>query len=138
MENVPFYDSQVGEFSFSFVANTLTTSFVNKAQVVGDSIMIEDVIVETDTTGLAGATLFQVKKSDTIGNPIVFSQAVANLGASATYDLSTATIKNRSVCAAGTYIGILGTASAGTGTGVARVTIRYRRLYENSSLQPAV
>ena len=116
MFNQPFVDDLVGVYQFSFVASTLTTSFVNKILVVGSPVYIEDVVVETDATGLAGATLFQVKKSDTTGAAIIFSQAVANLGANATYDLSTATIKNRSTCAANTYIGILGTASAGTGS----------------------
>lgn len=135
MANSPIFDSQFGSVTIDIVSSTLTTSFVNKLLVVGDGVVVEDVIVETDATGLAGATLFQVHKSDTTGNPIIFSQAVANLGANATYDLSTATIKNRSTVTNGKYIGVLGTGSAGTGAGVARVTVKYRRLNQNSQLQ---
>lgn len=135
MYNQPFVDDLVGTFVFQVTSSTITTSFVNKILVIGADIFVEDVIVETDATGLAGATLFQVKKSDTTGNPIIFSESVSNLGANKTYDLSSATIKNRSLVAAGTYIGVLGTASAGTGTGVARITIKYRRTDENAKLQ---
>ena len=125
----------IGTVTIDIVSSTITTSFVNKFLVIGDGIVVEDVIVETDATGLAGATLFQVKKSDTTGAAIIFSQAVANLGANATYDLSTATIKNRSTCTNGTYIGVLGTASAGTGAGVVRVTVKFRRMSAISTLQ---
>lgn len=135
MLNQPFLDDLQGQITFNVVSSTLTTSFANKILVIGSPIMVEDVIVETDGTGLAGATLFQVKKSDTVGNSIIFSEAVSNLGANKTYDLSTATIKNRSTCAANTYIGVLGTASAGTGAGVARVTIKFRRTDSNSQIQ---
>lgn len=125
----------IGTISIDITSSTLTTSFVSKFSVIGEGIVIEDVIVETNSTGLAGATLFQVHKNDTQGNPIIFSQAVANLGANATYDLSTATIKNRSTVAGGFNIGVLGTASAGTGAGVARVTLKFRRLSPNSTIQ---
>lgn len=132
----PTYDNfGIGTVGFDVTSSTLTTSFVNKLLVVGDGIMIEDVIVETDATGLAGATLFQVKKDDATGNSIIFSESVSNLGANKTYDLSTATIKNRSVVVGGKYIGVLGTASAGTGAGVARVTIKFRRLNTNTVVQ---
>lgn len=135
MLNQTYEDDLAGNITFNVTSSALTTSFVNKLLVIGAPIIVEDVIVETDGTGLAGATLFQVKKSDTTGNSIMFSEAVANLGANKTYDLSSATIKNRSVCNANTYIGVLGTASAGTGAGVARVTIRYRKTDENSKIQ---
>jgi len=125
----------IGTITIDVTSSTITTSFVNKLLVIGTGVVVEDVIVETDATGLAGATLFQVHKSDTTGNPIIFSQAVANLGANATYDLSTATIKNRSVVVGGKYIGVLGTASAGTGAGVARVTVKFRRMDATSTIQ---
>lgn len=125
----------IGTITFDVTSSALTTSFVNKLLVIGAGIVVEDVIVETDATGLAGATLFQVKKSGATGNPIIFSQAVANLGANATYDLSTATIKNRSTVLGGTYIGVLGTASSGTGAGVVSVTVKFRRMNSVSTIQ---
>jgi hypothetical protein len=137
MANSPTFDSQFGSVTIDVVSNTLTTSLANKLLVVGDGVVVEDVIAETDATGLAGATLFQVRKTDTVGNPIIFSEAVANLGANKTFDLSSATIKNRSTCTNGTYIGVLGTSGAGTGAGVVRVTVKYRRLNQNSQLQVA-
>jgi len=131
------YSDNLGLWTITFdvTSSDITTSLTNKLLVIGTGVVVEDVIVETDATGLAGATLFQVKKDDAIGNSIIFSQAVANLGANATYDLSTATIKNRSVVVGGKYIGVLGTASAGTGAGVARVTVKFRRMDATSTIQ---
>jgi len=133
----PLYSDNLGiaTVTFDVISSTLTTALVNKLLVVGEGVVVEDVIVETDATGLAGATLFQVRKTDPIGINIIFSQAVSGLGANITFDLSTATIKNRSQCVGGTYIGVIGTVDAGTGAGVARVTVRYRRLNANSTLQ---
>jgi len=131
------YSDNLGLWTITFdvTSSDITTSLTNKLLVIGTGVVVEDVIVETDATGLAGATLFQVKKTDTTGAAIIFSQAVANLGANATYDLSTATIKNRSVVVGGKYIGVLGTASAGTGAGVARVTVKFRRMDATSTIQ---
>jgi hypothetical protein len=125
----------IGTITFDVTSSTITTSFVDKLLVIGEGIVVDDVIVETDATGLAGSTLFQVRKNDPVGANIIFSQAVSNLGANATYDLSTATIKNRSTVAGGYYIGVLGTASAGTGAGVARVTVKFRRMNSTSTIQ---
>lgn len=112
------------------VSSTLTTSDVNIVEVLGEGIAIEDVIVRTDATGLAGATNF-VLKADGI---TFFAEAVANLGANKIVDLTNASVtKTRAVIKAGTkYVTVAGTVGAGTGAGVISVFIRFRRLDTNS------
>lgn len=113
-------------------SSTITTSDQNAFLVVGNGIAIEDVLVRTDGTGLAGATNFVLKA----GGVTFYSTAVSGLSANVAVDLDRASVtKSRVVVPGGAYITFAGTASAGTGAGVATVHIRYRRLDANSDLQ---
>lgn len=114
------------------VSSTITTSDQNAFLVLGNGIVIEDVLVRTDGTGLAGATNFVLKA----GSVTFYSTAVSGLGANVAVDLDRASVtKSRIAVPGGAYITFAGTVGAGTGAGVATVHIRYRCLDSNSELQ---
>lgn len=136
MANAPFVDgSNVGTVSFE-VSGVVTTTSMNKLQVIGGDILVEDCILETGTSIAAGTgTLFEVRKTDTTyGIALILSHAISALTANVTFDMTTATTKNRSICKPGTYIAI-GTTGANSSAGTARITIKYRKLQENSKVQ---
>lgn len=136
MLNVPYSDNLgIGTVSFTMDGDELTTTSIPKYLVIGDGIVVEDVILEIGTSVAAGTgTLLQIRKTDTIGNPLILSHAISALTDNVTFDLSTATTKNRAFCAGGTYIAI-GTTGAAGSAGDLRVTIKYRRTNSNSGIQ---
>jgi len=136
--SVVYQDPTMSIVSITFVSSTvLTATALNKFLVVGDGVVIEDTIVQTDGTGIAGGTLFQVKHSGTgsYGAAIILSHAVSALGANVTFDMTTATTKNRTTLVGGEYITLSSTSADCTGAGVTLLTIRYRKLNSNSYIQ---
>lgn len=137
--NSPYSDN-LGLLNYTFTMNgaDVTTAGVNKILVIGDAVVVDDVILEVGASVAAGTgTLLQVFKSDTTaGISTILSASVSALTANVTFDLSTATIHNRSYIPAGTYIGIRTTGANGS-AGDIRVTLRCRRTNENCKLQPA-
>lgn len=114
------------------VSNTITTSDQNLMLVLGNGGIIEDVVVRTDGTGLAGSTNFVLKANGVT----FFSTAVSGLGANAAVDLDRASVsKTRVQIPGNSYITFAGTVGAGTGAGVATVTVKLRKLDANSDLQ---
>lgn len=127
-------DYGVATVGRDIVSNTILTSDTNGFLVVGEGVVIEDVIAQTDSVGLAGSTNFQLKA----GSTVFFSSAVSGLGANAVVDLDRASVtKGRIAVPGNTYIKFSGTVGAGTGAGVATVRLKYRRLDSNSSIQVA-
>jgi hypothetical protein len=108
------------------VSSALTTSDVNIVECIGNGLMIEEVIVRTDATGLAGGTNFQLKADGVL----FFSTAVAGLGASSAKDLRTASVTGVKVTvpAGAKYITVSNTVAVGTGAGVATVTLKLQKL----------
>lgn len=104
----------------------------------GGDIYIDNVIIETNATGLATGTNFELIASETVGLAVFFSETVANLGANATVNMFTASVaKQRTVIQQGTYISIANTVAAGTGAGVWTLTIIYRQCgVESAVLTP--
>jgi hypothetical protein len=134
--STPYSDNLgIGTVTFTMNGSAVTTAGVNKLLVMGDGIYIDDVILEVGTSVAAGTgTLLQILKTDTTGTPLVLSHAISALTANTTFDLSTATTKNRSFCAGGTYINV-GSTGANGSAGDFRVSIKYRRMNSNSGLQ---
>ena len=113
-------------------SSTITTSDQNAFLVLGNGIIVEDTLVTTDATGLAGSTNFVLKA----GSKTFYSTAVSGLGANVAVDLDRASVtKSRIAVPGGAFITFAGTVGAGTGAGVATVHIRYRKLDSNSGLQ---
>ena len=121
----------------SLVSSGITTVAADLTTVANGRLYIEDIIVETDATGLAGGTNFVISSNDPVGTATPFSVATSSLGASATINLLTATTKQRIVLGAGYKLQFASTGSVCTGPGVAKVTVIFRRLDDNARILPA-
>lgn len=112
-------------------SSAILTSDTNIIQAIGNGLLIDEVIVRTDATGLATGTNLQLKADGVI----FFSTVVSGLGATSVVDLRTATVKaSKITIPAGTkYISISSTVGACTGAGVATVTIKFLQLDTNST-----
>ncbi len=119
--------------SKDITSSTLTTSDVNIFESVGNGLLIEDVIVTTDGTGLASGTNFVIKANGVT----IFSTAISGLGANATKDLRGASVTGiQATIPQGTkYITVANTAAAGTGAGIATVTICARKLDSSATIR---
>jgi hypothetical protein len=77
----------------------------------------------------------QVRKTaSTYGVALILSHAISALTANVTFDMTTATTKNRTIVKAGEYI-LLGTTGAAADAGTGKVTIKYRKLGQSSEVQ---
>lgn len=116
------------------VSSTITTSDVAVFQTIGNGLIIDDCIVTTDSTGLAGGTSF-VLKAD---GRTFFSTAVSGLGATAVKDIKNASVTgSKVVVPEGTKnITVANTVAVGTGAGKATVTLVCRKVDGNSSINP--
>lgn len=115
------------------VSSTIKTATdLNIFQVGGNGFLVEDVIVRTDATGLAGGTAL-VLKADGI---VFFQSAISGLGASAVKDIKNASVTGTKITVpVGTkYITISSTVADCTGSGVATVTLIGRRLDSSSTI----
>ena len=83
-----------------------------------DDVFIENIVIMTDSTGLATGTDFEVLTDDATGLKTILSTAVSGLGANATIDMYTASVtKQRTIVHKGNHIQIANTVGAGTGSG---------------------
>lgn len=124
----------------SVVSNTiLTASAVDITGVsAGGELEIEDIIVKTDSTGLAGGTNFQILSDNANGLANIFVEAVANLGASKTLDLSNASVtKQKTIIETGKKLQVQNTAAVGSGTGVIDIYVKLRRLSATATIAAA-
>lgn len=113
------------------ISSTLTTSDVNIAELIGNGAVVEEVLVRTDSTGLAWGTNFQLK-ADWI---VFFSTAVSGLGASSIKDLGSASVTGvKAIVEEGTkYISVSNTVAVGTGAWVVTLVFVCRKLDQVSS-----
>jgi len=112
-------------------SSTITTSAVNIAQVIWGGTIIEDIIVRTDSTGLAGWTNFTLS-ADWI---VFFSTAVSWLGASSILDLNSASVTwiKALIESWVKNISVANTVAVWTGAWVITIELVCRRLDENST-----
>jgi len=114
----------------TITSNTITTSAQDLTTVsAGGELLIEDVILKTDSTGLAGPTNFRILSNNAKGAAAILEETVANLGANKTVNLDNASVvKQRTILENGKKLQFLGTSSNGTGSGTVQVTVKFRRL----------
>ena len=115
----------------------ISTAPVNIATAFNSDIWIEDILLETDATGLAGGTTFEIRKSDTLGLAVFASMAVSSLGANTTHDFfgtTPLTVAIPTVLPQGATLQIDSTAAACTGAGKWSMWIRYRPMTAAGSL----
>ena len=110
-------------------------TFVTPLTAYNGDVMIEQVIMKTDGTGLAGGTNFQVTTDNAQGLVGILSETVANLGANKTVDMFTASVvKQRTVIEQGKKIRISSTNADCTGAGAWTLYIVARPLTAAATL----
>lgn len=128
-----------------WVKKTVTSSDIKTATAVditgvssGGELQVEDVIVKTDSTGLAGGTNFQILSDNAKGLANIFVETVANLGASKTMDLSGASVTGiKTVIETGKKLQVQNTDADGTGTGTIDIYVKLRRLAAAATIAAA-
>lgn len=131
--------SEIGVGSPFIIKKTITSSAITTSAqdlssvAFGGDLYVENVVLKTDSTGLAGATNFRILSNNSKGLVAILEETVANLGANKTIDLVTASIvKQKTFLESGKKLQFLGTASAGTGAGTVDVYVYLRRAAYNS------
>ena len=122
--------------TYFWLKKTVTSSAILLASAVditgvssSGELAIEDVVVKTDATGLAGGTNFELKSNNAKGLANIFVETVANLGANKTVDLTGASVaKIRSVIETGKKLQVQSTVADCTGAGTIDIYVKLRRL----------
>jgi hypothetical protein len=128
-----------------WVKKTVTSSTITTASAVditgvssGGELAILNIVCKTDSTGLAGGTNFQVKSNNTKGLANILAEAVANLGANKTVDLSSASVtKQPTVLESGAKLQVQNTVGDGTGAGTIDIYIHFQRLTAGATISAA-
>lgn len=122
----------------TITSSTITTSAQDLSLASSGEFYVENVILKTDATGLAGATNFRVLSNNSKGLVAILEEAVSALGANKTIDITTASVvKQRTVLESGKKLQFLGTASAGTGAGTVDVYVVLRKASTSSVIVAA-
>ncbi len=118
-----------------WVKKTLTSSAIVQAgvDITGVSsageLAIEDVIVKTNSTGLAAGTNLEICSNNANGLANILVETVANLGANKTMDLTGASVtKIRPVLEVGKKLIAKSTVADCTGAGTIDVYVKFKRL----------
>lgn len=117
---------------------------------------VEDIVVETDATGIVGPTNFLVGTNNAVGKGSAMTtglalfetavtglvttqqtRALRNVGASASTDQSPSVVGVSGVLESGKKLQYAGTSSAGTGAGIVRITIVLRRIDAHANILAA-
>lgn len=129
--------SALGAIGTSFwIKKTVTSSAILEASDVditgvssGGELAIDEVIVKTDGTGLATGTNFELKSNNAKGLENIFVETVANLGASKTVDLDTASVTGiKTVLESGAKLQVHSTVAACDGAGTIDIYVKFIRL----------
>jgi hypothetical protein len=120
----------------SGLSSDIVLAATNIGTVTGGDIEIEQMLLDTDGTGLAGGTNVQILTDDTNGQANIMVETVANLGANKSIDLFTASVtKQRRVIRQGKHLQINSTVAACTGTGVWTLYVHYRPCVQTALIQ---
>jgi|SRR5882762_1639523 len=107
----------------TIVSGTITVAFQDLTSLAFGDFYINNIIAETDNTGLLGPTNFQIISTDTVGQPQVLVETVANLGPNKTVDLfSASVVKQRTILRNGKKLQFNGTVAPGVGLGAIYIT----------------
>jgi len=101
----------------------------------GGELLIEDVVVKTDGTGLAAATNFELKSNNARGELNFFVETVANLGASKTVDMNGVSVTGEhTVIETGKKLQVHATVTDCTGAGEIDIYVKFRRLAAGATI----
>lgn len=127
---------------YTITSSNITTTAQNLTPAATGKLLVEQVIVKTDATGLAGGTNFQILSNNAKGVANIFVETVANLGANITLvmapgvtgaDVTTSkptpsVTALQTILEAGKKIQYKNTVAAGTGAGTIDIAIKFTRL----------
>lgn len=118
------------------VCSTIVTGGVDLTTLSGGALAVEEVLFETDGTGLAGATNVQLVTNNANGVATLAAEAVSNLGANKSVKGTAASVTPLVpfVLESGKKLQLKATGSNGTGSGVLTVTILGRRIGAGAGL----
>lgn len=122
------------------IKKTLTSSSIPTAGVdITDNafgeFLITNVVLKTDSTGLAGGTNLQVTINNAKGLATCLEETVDNLGANKCVDMSSASVsKQPTVLENGKKITIKSTVGACTGSGTIDIYVIMEKLDQGSSI----
>lgn len=114
------------------VSSTIKTASPTVILTASGKLRVHAILLNTDATGLAGGTNFQIKKNSTVK----LAETVSNLGASAEVDGSAASVTALSgfVMDNGDTLSVQNSVADGTGAGVITITLLAHRLTVGASL----
>jgi hypothetical protein len=137
--------ADTGNGSVLVVSKTLTSSAVVQAGVditgvvSGGDLMVEDIFINTDATGLATGTNFQIDNDNPSGVTTVFAETVANLGANKTESLATGSVTSvaGTLLETGKKLIAKSTVADCTGGGLIKIVIKFRRAVAGATVAAA-
>ena len=151
---------QSAGFTF-WLKKTVTSSDITESPVaitsvaIGGELAIEDIIIKSDATGLAGGTTFRIVSDNAKGTTTVFLTKVSKLGVYKSVNMTSefADPNNESavitggvtgrqvniptVLESGKKLSVANTGAVGTGAGTIDIYIQFRKLSDSSRITPA-
>jgi hypothetical protein len=137
-------DVSAGTGTSFIIKKTMVSSAILQASNVditgvssGGDLLIEGVVVQTDGTGLATGTNFELLSNNTRGQVNIFVETVANLGANKTVDLGGATVTGvETVLTSGKKLQVHSTVAACDGAGEIDIYVKFKRLSAGATISP--
>ncbi len=138
-------DNKIGAYNNQFdgviVEKVVTSSDLSTStptaitQYATGNFYIDNIIVSTDSTGLATGTNFIINvDSPTYGLTTILSNAVSGLGANKTVDLNSATVKQRVILEDGSRLVAYCTTANCEGAGKAKITVILKKASWGSAI----
>lgn len=119
----------------TITSSAITVAAQDLTSVSYGEFYVKNIILKTDATGLANATNFVIKSSNANGLVNILVEAVSNLGANKTVDMSSASVtKQPTVLESGKKLQFASTAAAGTGAGTVDVYMILEKITPNSNI----
>ena len=127
------------------IQKTLVSSAIVQAGVdvtgvsSGGALMIEDIFINTNATGLAAGTNFTLETNNASGVAVFFAETVANLGANKTENVASGSVTGITgiVLETGKKIIAKSTVADCTGAGTITLTIKLRRVAAGATIAAA-
>jgi hypothetical protein len=131
--------------SVLLVQKTLVSSAILQAGVditaasSGGALMLEDIFMATDATGLAAATNFQIESDNANGVTVFFAETIANLGANKTENIASGSVTAiaGTVLETGKKLLARATVADCTGVGTITLTMKFRRVVAGATVASA-
>lgn len=138
-----------------WVKKTVTSSDILAASAVditsvasGGELAIEDIVIKTDSTGLATGTTFRIISDNTKGTTAIFLTKISKMGANKMLNFKsefndannaseTTGINSPTVLELGKKLSVRNTDAASTGAGTIDIYIKFRKLSDTATCKAA-